>query len=456
MKIYALGKEEIEKQMKSGETKVSIIGFGYVGGCLGAFLSEKCYVTGIDPNEKIIQMVNNGVPHINEPGFNEPLKKGVENGKIHVTDDIKKTSESDVIIVTVGTPLNEDYEPNLYFIKKVAEDLGSVITKGDMIIFKSTVTPGVTEKIVKFILEEKSGLKAGEDFGLAFCPERLAEGSAMKEIANLPIIVGGINEKSSEIASWFWNSVGLNTIKVSSPSSAELAKLADNLWIDLNIALANELAKVCEKLDTDVLEVIKAANTLPKGDHMVNILYPGGGVGGSCLVKDPWFVYHIAKKHGVELKTPKASREINDGMVKHLFELAKKTVEKTGKKIENSRIAVLGLAFKGSTGDTRSAPSIKLIQILEDVGIDYVAYDPWVEKEESKKITQKIVHTLKEALKDADCIIVISDHPEFKEIDLNLMKSLMNELPCVVEGRYVFDSNELKKNGFVYSGVGRS
>ena len=454
MKIFNLTKEEIEKQTESTETKIAVVGFGYVGLSIGALLSKNNRVTAIDVNKNVIEKINKGVSHINEPGVEPLLKKAVEEKRIFATDDINFVAEADVILITVGTPLNDKYEPNLDYIKKVAENLGPLLKQGDIVILKSTVTPGTTEDVVKKILEEKSNLKAGEDFGLAFCPERLAEGSAIKDLEKLPIVIGGINEKSSEKSAEFWESNGFTTVKVSSAKTAEMTKLADNLWIDLNISLGNEIAKLSEKLNVNAVEVIEAANTLPKGKHMVNILYPGSGVGGSCLVKDPWFVYHIGKKYGLESKTPKTSREINESMPSHLFGLVKEAFDETGKNMENSKVVVLGLAFKGGTGDMRSTPAKPLIDLLKQSNCNIVAYDPWVEKSEAKSVTENIIDNMEDALSEADCVIIQADHPEFREIDIEKMKTLM-KTPCVVDGRDILNEEKLKKHGFIYRGIGK-
>jgi dTDP-alpha-D-glucose dehydrogenase len=324
-----------------------------------------------------------------------------------------------------------------------------------MVILKSTVTPGTTDGIVKETLEEKSGLKAGEDFGLAFCPERLAEGSAIKDLETLPIIIGGMNEKSSMVASTFWEALGFKTVPVSSAKTAEMTKLADNLWIDLNIALGNEMAKLSEKLGVNAVEVIEAANTLPKGQHMVNILYPGSGVGGSCLVKDPWFVHHIAKKYGLDLKIPKASREVNDSMPQHMYDMIALSLKETGKEVANSKVAILGIAFKGGTGDTRSTPAKDLIKLLETGNANILAYDPWVEREEAATVTKKMTDSLEEVLKDADCVVIETDHPEFKELDISKIKELGKENVCIIDGRNVFDSKKVKEIGLSYKGIGK-
>jgi len=455
MKIFSLGEKQIIDQTKSGRTTVAVIGFGYVGASIGALLARNNKVIAVDVNPTIINAVNAGKSPINEPDVESLISDALSKGNIRATAEMSEACNADVILVTVGTPLGKNYEPNIDYIKDVSEKLGTLIKNGAMIILKSTVTPGTTEDAVKTILEEKSGLKAGKDFGLAFCPERLAEGSAIRDLKKLPIIIGGIEKNSADKAAAFWRSNGFATTKVSSAKTAEMAKLADNLWIDLNIALANELAMLCERMNIDVGEVIDAANTLPKGSSMVNILYPGCGVGGSCLTKDPWFVYHLGKKTGLNLKTPKTSREVNEAMPAHTVDLVRKSLAASGKKMKGSRIAVLGIAFKGGTGDVRNTPVKDILEILKSEGCTATSHDSWVSEEDAQAIAGITVKTAEQAAQGADCILIATDHPEFRSLDLKRLRAVAAEDCCIVEGRIIFGPEKATQNGFRYAGIGK-
>jgi UDP-N-acetyl-D-mannosaminuronic acid dehydrogenase len=456
VKIYKKELVYIEKNVKVGNVKIAIVGFGYVGLCLGLTIAEKgISVKGIDTNYKIVEKINRGESPISEPEVPELLKKLVGK-KIEATSNYSVVKDSDVILVTVGTPLNEDFTPVTEQIIQTSKDIGKFLERGHMVILKSTVTPETTEKVVLPILEKESGLKAGKDFGLAFCPERLAEGRAIKELKTLPIIVGGIDNESSKCASAFWNSLNLETIIVSNSKTAEMSKLADNLWIDLNIALANELAMLCEKIGVDVLEVIQSANTLPKGMNKVNILIPGPGVGGSCLVKDPWFIYHLGKKYGLNLRTPVVSRTINDYMPKHMLDLVVEGLKDIKKEVKNANITVLGFSFKGSTGDIRSTPAKTFIELLKKSGANITVFDPWIDREEVKKIMGvDVAESFKDSVKNADCIVIVTDHPEFKQMDITELKSMTKKDCAIVDGKHVFDPKKLIASGFAYRGIGR-
>ena len=303
-------------------------------------------------------------------------------------------------------------------------------------------------------------MKAGNDFGLAFSPERLAEGSAIKELTTIPIIVGGIDKKSSEITSKFWELVlEVKTIIVSDAKAAEMTKLADNLWIDLNIALGNEIALLCDKLGIDALEVINAANTLPKVNYNVNILMPSMGVGGYCLTKDPWFVHAIGKKHGLDLKSPVTSRKINDFMPIYTFNIIKESLEEQGKNIERSKVAVLGISFKSNTGDCRFTPTKYAIELLEKSGCKLAIFDPLVTEKDAKTVTKiPMSNSIEEAAKNADCVEFFTGHQELKNFPLEKLKKLSGKKCSLIDGRNIFSREEIikiKKLGFVYRGIGR-
>lgn len=460
IKIYGKSLSEAISLVKRKRVSVGIVGFGYIGSCIGSVLADRGFrVIGIDTNSRLIEEVNNGRISIHEPGLKELMSKSAKSKKLRATSDFSSLQNTDIIIVTVGTPLSNNYAPDMSHIISASDSISKNLRKGHLVILKSTIPPGTTEGIVKKILE-KSGLKAGIDFGLAFSPERLAEGSAIKELTSIPIIVGAINEKSSEITSKFWElALGVKSIIVPNAKTSEMAKLADNLWIDLNIALGNELAMLCDKLGIDALEVIKSANTLPKVNYNVNILMPSMGVGGYCLTKDPWFVYSIGKSHNLDLKSPVTSRRINDAMPAYTFGIIKSSLQELGKKIENSKVAVLGISFKSNTGDCRFTPAKYAIELLERSGCKLAIYDPLVGEKDAKTVTRiPMSSSIEEAVKNADCITLFTGHKELKNFPLERLKKLANEKCCLIDGRNIYSREEMtkiKKLGFLYKGIGR-
>jgi UDP-N-acetyl-D-mannosaminuronic acid dehydrogenase len=290
-------------------------------------------VTGIDVRPGLVAEINDGRTRVREPGLDDLVAQTVKAGRLTATTDFSAVADQDVVIVTVGTPLGQDFEPVVDDIEAAAKGVAAFLAPGQLVILKSTVPPNTTTGIVQPILET-SGLRAGVDFGLAFCPERLAEGRAVRDLTSIPVVVGAVDERSADACRLLWReALGVESVLVDSPREAELTKLADNLWIDLNIALANELAKICDKLGSNVTQVIDAANTLPKVNYNVNILMPSMGVGGYCLTKDPWFVHHLGEQLGLDMLTPQTSRAVNDTMPDYTCELLREQLALVGKEL---------------------------------------------------------------------------------------------------------------------------
>lgn len=459
-KLYTLSLEDAKERISSKEVTVGIVGFGYIGTCIGAVLAEKgLQVLGVDINPAIIKEINEGKTSINEPGLSETIAQAHENGKLKATTNFSELQQVDIIIITVGTPLDENHEADMKYITEASRTLSPFLAEGQIVILKSTIPPGTTQDKVKPLLES-SGLEAGKDFGLVFSPERLAEGKALPEFTTIPIVIGGITQKCADLCSCFWKEIlGVETVIVPDPKAAEMTKLADNLWIDVNIALGNEIALLCDKLGIDALEVINAANTLPKVNYNVNILMPSMGVGGYCLTKDPWFVHSMGKQHGVNLHLPSTSRKVNDSMPVHTFELIKTTLQEQKKDLKSSKICILGVSFKSNTGDCRFTPTKHTISLLEKAGCTLSIHDPWVNEEDAKSVTSiPLENSIEQAIKGADCIAFFTGHPEFKTFSLEKLKQLSNDNAVFIDGRNIFNRNEMeqiKKLGFVYRGVGR-
>lgn len=449
---------EIDQLVRGKRSGIAIVGFGYIGTVIGAVLADRGWpVTGIDVRQHIVDEINRGVTSVREPGLDELVHNNVQAGRLRATTDFDAIAENDFIIVTVGTPLGPDFEPIVDDIAAAAREVGQRLQAGHLVTLKSTVPPGSTQTLVQPILEEISGLQAGIDFGLAFCPERLAEGRAIRDLLSIPVVVGAVEERSARACSTLWrHTLGVDSVVVENPRTAEMIKLADNLWIDLNIALANELAKVCDRLDVDVLQVIDGANTLPKVNHNVNILMPSMGVGGYCLTKDPWFVDHLGQTLGVELSIPRTSRTVNDTMPRYTYELLKRLLEEQGKPLEHSRVAVLGIAFKNDTGDCRLTPTKFAVELLEQSGCLLAVHDPWVTDEEALTVTRiPLTEDIESAVKDADALVFLTGHRQFKQIPLVRLAELAAPGCVFLDGRNSFDPAEVRAAGMIYKGIGR-
>ncbi|MEO7267956.1 MAG: nucleotide sugar dehydrogenase [Knoellia sp.] len=437
---------------------VAVVGIGYVGACLAAVLAESCEVTCIDSDADVVAALQSGRTHIEEPGLDRAVAEAVARGRLTSTLDPEAIGDASVILLTVGTPIATDGSIDPRQLQAACRAIAPFIQRGQLVVVKSTVPPGTTRQVIKPLLEAH-GLVAGVDFALSYCPERLAEATALTEVRTLPVVVSGIDEDSRDAAVTFWSaSLGVPTLAQRSLEAAEIVKLADNWWIDVNLALANELAKFCDLYeDVDVLDVVSAANSITKGTGSVNILRPSVGVGGSCLTKDPWMVWRTARDHGLELASIPASRGINDAMPAYvagriLTHLAARTEPRGG-----HIVAVLGAAFKNNTGDLRATPVKGVVDALCAAGVEVRIFDPLVDPREVTElmgITPS--ETVEEATDGAHCLAVLALHDEMKDVELT-------ELPVapdclVVDGRAYYPPAriaELERHGYRYQGVGR-
>lgn len=449
---------QLRARIDNGAVRIATVGSGYIGTVIAAVVADRGYdVTSIDIRESTIDQLNRGHTPINEPGLAELVRRTVEAGRLRGSTDLAAAAECDVIVVTVGTPLGPAFDPDTRAILTVSQGLARHLRDGQLIVLKSTVPPRTTQDVMLPALQQGA---PGVRFALAFCPERLAEGRAIADLRSIPVVVGGVDRASAEIAAYFWEHVlDVPTIRVASSVAAELVKLADNLWIDLNVALANEVALLAEKLGVDGLEVIEAANTLPKGQGRVNILAPSIGVGGYCLTKDPWFVHHLGKTLGLDLLTPVVSRTVNERMPAYSFRLIERALQHRGRSLAQSKVAVLGLSFKNNTGDCRQTPTKPIIEWLEASGCALEICDPWVNEDEARTVTARPLSTdLDAVLRDADCIAFLTGHEQFRQISISKLRELARPGAVILDGRNSFSPEkiaEARAAGFDYHGIGR-
>jgi len=437
--------------------KVTVVGSGYIGSVIASVIASRgCEVTAIDVNATLIDAFSHGECPIKEPGLAELIAEGIGEGRLRFTTDFSPIAEADVVLITVGTPLAEDYSADLAPIRAATEMVAPHVRDGQIVMVKSTVPPGVTRGVVAEALRGQANVR------VAFSPERLAEGSAIRELSSLPIVVGGIDPASTAAAAGFWrDTLPVEVIEVSSPEAAEMVKLADNLWIDLNIALAHDLARLCDALPfpLDVLEVIAGANSLKKGQHYVNILTPSNGVGGYCLTKDPWFVHTLGQRAGVQLLTPYTSRTVNAAMPAYCAEQVSAWAERVGRTPAEVRIAMMGLSFKTNSGDVRLTPVLPLIDELKARGFaDVTVHDPMVLEDEARHLGVGLEPSAECALADADCAMFVVGHDDFRSISPERLASLLKPGALVFDGRMYFDSQAiaaLRASGLEYKGVGR-
>lgn len=408
--------------------KICIVGLGYIGLPTACLFAKHGYdVLGVEINRRITDNIKNNNFDSPEVGLKELVQEVVKSGKLKIGN---KPEKADAFIICVETPLNEKATVcDLSYVKSATVSIIPFLERENTVILESTVPPGTTKNVLLPVLEN-SGLKAGKDFNLAHCPERLLPGNLLNEIINNDRVIGGIDEKSSAIAKELYSSFVKGKIFITDATTAELAKLMENTYRDINIALANEFALVCDKLGINVWEAIELANKHPR----VNIHSPGPGVGGHCIPKDPWLIF---ESHSDGVKIIKTAREINDFMPRYVVEMVKKNT----KDMKNPKIALLGVSYKANVDDIRESPSTKIIELLKQEGYEVNANDPNVRN------YKEDLYSLETAVKGADCILICVNHDEYKEIDPKVISNLVRN-KLVIDTRNFIDKEKWRNAGF--------
>ena len=419
--------------------KIAVIGLGYVGLPLSSLLAVKNDVVGFDVDSGKIESIRKGNIPIREPDLEKYLKSAISSGKLKLTADPSEIRDADVKIITVGTPYNEKTDFIDYSQLESSLDLVVPYLKlMDVLILKSTVPPGTTMGMVKSRIES-AGFRVPEDIGLVFSPERMIEGQAIRDFQSLPKIIGASDDRSFGITKQILKELGGKIIRVSKPETAETVKMVDNYSRYVFLGLVNELALACEKIGVDVLEVIRSA----KEDYPRNagLLIPGPGVGGSCLNKDPFILRGIMRTSGLELEMVRSASAINTMIPNHVADLVSRYRS-------SGSITILGVAFKGDTDDTRFTPSFIIRDDLTRKGFSVRMVDPFV----TGKDIYRNPYTASEG---SGILLVVTDHSDYRKIDLARLKNIMTENPLIIDTRGMIDRDIAVMHGFEYHGLGR-
>jgi len=406
---YSL-KQQLLNKIKNNTTLTGVIGLGYVGLPLAIEIAKAgCKTIGFDIREKKVRHINEGHNYIND--IEEPdFKKVTKEGLLKATNDYSFLKDIDIVCVCVPTPLDIYQQPDLSFIKNSMENIAKYLHTGMLVIVESTTYPGTTEELVKPILEEKSNLKCGEDFFLAYSPERIDPGNLKYKLRNTPKIVGGIDATSTEIAVSFYQHILKSKIyTVSSPRVAEMEKIYENIFRNVNIALVNEMAILCHKMDIDIWEVIKAAKTKPYGFMP---FYPGPGVGGHCIPLDPFYLTWKARKYNYHTRFIELAGEINRYMPEYIVERVAKVISLRFKKsLNGAKILLLGVAYKKDISDLRESPALEIITKLEEEKVTISYYDPFIPKFiHNGKEYRSLKKITKDEIRSKDIIIITTAH----------------------------------------------
>ncbi len=388
---------------------VGVIGLGYVGLPLAVEKAKAGFQTiGFDEQPAKVEMVNQGHNYIGDV-VDKDLKRLVDEGLLSATSDFSFIKDVDFIAICVPTPLDIHQEPDLSCVRDSTAEIAKYLKKNTMVVLESTTYPGTTEELVRPILEKGSGLRCGEDFYLGFSPERVDPGNLIYKTKNTPKVVGGIGRDATEVIASMYRSVLEGDVKeVSSPAIAEMEKILENTYRNINIGLINELAMLCNEMGISIWEVIDAASTKPYGFQP---FYPGPGLGGHCIPLDPYYLSWKAREYGFHTSMIESSMMINDRMPSYCVDRAGKILNRFQKALNGSRVLVLGVAYKQDIDDYRESPALRVIEELEKTGAEVVYFDPWVRQYRYKGTTRNSEQELtQELLESADLVMVTAAH----------------------------------------------
>ncbi len=432
------------ERIKNKQEKIAVIGLGYVGMPLAVAFAKKVKVIGYDINKEKIELFKSGIDPTNEVG-----NEAIRTTTVEFTADENKLKEAKFYIVAVPTPINSDKTPNLNPIEEASITIGRNLTKGSIVVYESTVYPGVTEDICIPILERESGLKSGKDFKVGYSPERINPGDKVNTLENIVKIVSGIDEESlEEIAKVYELIIKAGVYRASSIKVAEAAKVVENSQRDINIAFMNELAMVFDRMGIDTQEVIEAMNT--KWNALG--FYPGL-VGGHCIGVDPYYFIYEAEKLGYHSQIILAGRKINDGMGKFVADATIKKLALANKIVKQAKVVIFGLTFKENTPDTRNTKVIDIIKRLKEYGIDPIVVDPIADPKEAKREYGIDLVDISE-VKDVDCIVLAVAHDIFKKLTLEEIDEMFgdfnNKEKVIIDVKSILNKSKVKEKGYSY------
>lgn len=436
--MYFLSPQEIERKVNSREIRIGLVGLGRVGLPLALTIADEGFkVVGVDVKDEVVARINAGEPLISdEVGLKELLQKVAANKAFKATTHMAMVRECDLIIITVPT-LARNEEPEINTVKIVANGLAQNFSLGKVVVLESTVPPFTTQNVLGKAIEKRTGLKPGKDFGLAYSPERVAAPQALLDLKTYPKIVAGIDERSTFIASMVYSTFAPSIIKMSSLVAAEIEKVIENTNRDVDIAFANELARICEIYGIDVYEIINAANSQP-ASHILN----PGLVGGHCIPMDPYYIISDVSKRGVTPKLMQTAREVNESVFQDVVDM----VDEGSKKV-----TILGLSFKPDVKSFETSHTLKLVRLLAEKGCDITVHDPFLD---DTPFQFKTDPNLYHAIEGSDCVVLSTAHSEYGQIDFGKVKRAMRG-NLIIDIRGMFRPEEVSRSGLRYKGIGR-
>jgi len=424
-------KQALLNRIINKEAVIGVVGLGYVGLPLAVEKAKAGYrVIGFDIQDEKVKMVNQGHNYIGDI-VDEELSEVVEKGLLSATNDFSFVEQVDCVSICVPTPLDQYFQPDISYVEKSTRDIAKYLHKGMLIVLESTTYPGTTEEIIKPILES-TGLKCEKDFYLAFSPERVDPGNKIYKTKNTPKVVGGIGQDSTEVAAALYRNVLESEVfEVSSPAVAEMEKILENTFRNINIGLANEMAILCHKMGINVWEVIEAAKTKPYG---FMAFYPGPGLGGHCIPIDPFYLTWKAREYNYHTRLIETAGEINNYMPEFVMERSMKILNRFSRALRGSKILMLGVAYKQDIDDLRESPALKVIEHLEDQGAKIIYNDPYIPQFQHRGTMYVSVELTQDILESADLVIITTMHTVY---DYEYIAR---------HSRFIFDTKNAMKN----------
>ena len=413
-------KSNLLKKIKEKTITVGVVGLGYVGLPLAVEKAKAGFKTiGFDVQEGKVKLVNEGHNYIGDV-VDDDLKELVDSGMLSATSDFSFVGDVDFIAICVPTPLDDHQQPDISYVKNSTIEIAKYLKPNTMVVLESTTYPGTTEELIKPLLEDGSGLKCGEDFYLGFSPERVDPGNKYFKTKNTPKVVGGVGKDATEVIAAMYRAVLDGDVhEVSSPAVAEMEKILENTYRNINIGLVNELAMLCDRMGISLWEVVDAAKTKPYGFQP---FYPGPGLGGHCIPLDPYYLTWKAREYGFHTSMIEASMMINDKMPEYCVERASKVLNRAQKSLNGAKVLVVGVAYKADINDYRESPAIDLIEILKKEGADTDFYDPFIPSFKNKgEVYMGLNEITPEIIKEYDLVVITANHSnvDYKMIQEN-------------------------------------
>jgi len=442
------------RRIETRSAKICVVGLGYVGVPLSVASAEAGFqVAGVDVDKGKVEKINSGICYVEDAYSERLLPSLVKQGKIHASNNLRDEAEkADVVIICVPTPLNDEEEPDLSYVKSVARNLSSSLSSYKLVILESTSYPGTTNDVVKPLLE-KAGRVASKDFALVYSPERIDYGNPKYSVKDITKVVGGVDPESTRLGAAFYETIlKAPVVKVSSPSVAEAAKILENIFRYVNIGLVNELSVLHEELGVDFIEAISAAATKPFG-FMAH--YPGPGIGGHCIPKDPFYLVYRAKKLGIPLRLVSAAEQVNKMMPRHVVSRLIEALDKTKRPAGQRTVALWGLAYKAEVKDTRRSPALDILKLLQKQNLQVKVYDPYVSEVSVGGRVYKSASSAEESVRDADAVLVLTNHQAFSLVKPSTVARAMRPHAVLFDTKNLLSRDEWERAGFTYLATGK-